>query len=176
MTVLVAAVILILTGCVPAMISGRINTATYNQLPAKASFTVLARQLSLTDRKIASLIDDKLTALGYQKADSASDATLAVLFRYSVDSGNTRVSSSPDFVFGGQRVASHVQYARFFEIVIIDLQKSDVPNKLEITWQGELRISGSGNDMSRLAPVFIDAIFESYGKSVTDQRFSTKAP
>src|SRR5688572_28913905 len=165
-----------LLGCLPSTISGRVSVASYSQPPANRSFTVLGQQLSLTDRKIASLLDEKMTERGYQKAALPSDATVAVLFRYSVDSGSTRVSSSPDFVFGGQRVVSHVQYERFLEIVMIDLQKSDLPNKLEITWQGELRSSGSGNDMSRLAPVFIDAIFENYGKSVTNQKFSTKTP
>ena len=175
-TALIAASFVFLTGCVPATISGRINTAQYSDPPSERSFTVVARELSLTDRKIASLLEDKLTARGYQKAASPSHATVAVLFRYSLGSGSSVVSSMPDFVFGGQQVVSHIEYPRFFEIVIIDLQRSEIPNKVEIIWQGELRSSGTVSDMSLLSPVFVDALFEYYGKSVKNWRFSTIAP
>jgi hypothetical protein len=52
MKALLPAILLFLIGCVPAtMISGRVNTARYSDPPAERSFTVIARQLSLTDRK-----------------------------------------------------------------------------------------------------------------------------
>lgn len=86
------------------------------------------------------------------------------------------ISSSPDIVFGGQRVGSYVQYPRMFELVLIDLERSSLPDKVEIIWQAELRSSGSSNDMSLLAPVFLDALFERYGKTVSNESFSTVVP
>lgn len=43
---------------------------------------------------------------------------------------------------------------------------------MEIIWQGEIYTEGSSADMTRLAPNFSDILFENYGKTVTNQKFS----
>jgi hypothetical protein len=58
---------------------------------------------------------------GYIKAESQESASIAVLYNYSVGSGRLDVRSSPDFVWGGNRVESSTSYPRFFQLVVIDL-------------------------------------------------------
>lgn len=108
---------------------------------------------------------------GYKKAASREVANVAVLYNYSIGPGRTSISSSPDFVWGGQQVESTTTYPRFFQLIIVDLEKSKIPEKIEIIWQGEIYSSGSSSNITSLAAYFIDVLFENYGSTVTNKNF-----
>jgi hypothetical protein len=74
-------------------------------------------------------------------------------------------------VWGGQKVESTTTYPRFFQIVVVDLEKSKIPEKIEIIWQREVYSSGSSTNISKLAVHFVDVLFENYGSSVTNKNF-----
>lgn len=163
--------VFVLCGCAVAL-RGTVSTATYSEAPRQPSFTVVAPDsLSLTDRHISMLIEKKMAERGYIKADSPKTANVAVLYKYSIGPGRTHISSSPDFVWGGKQVKSSTTYPRFFQVVIVDLEKSKIPEKIEIIWQGELRSSGSSENISKLATHFIDVLFENYGSTVMNKSF-----
>jgi|SRR3990172_3550650 len=169
--VLLLVSVLTLSGCA-GVLTGTVSTATYSDPSTKHSFTVITPDnLSLTDRNLSAHIEKKMLERGYVKAELPKTANVAVIYKYSVGSGRTEVSSSPDFVWGGKQVETSTTYPRFFQIVIVDIEKSKLPEKVEIIWQGEIRSSGSSENISRLGPYFIDALFENYGGNVTNKRF-----
>jgi hypothetical protein len=161
---------LLFAGC--AHLSGTVSTAKYTEPPPQATFTVISPDsLSLTERNITTLIEKKMSEHGYAKATSNEAANVAVLYKYSIGPGRTRVSSHPDFVWGGQKVVSSTSYPRFFRLAIVNLEKSDIPEKMEIIWLGEVYSSGSISNISKLAPYFVDILFENYETAVTDKTF-----
>lgn len=163
---------LLLIGC-PAMLGGRVNAVTDVPPPQQLLFTVISKDsISLRERTIVGLIEKKLSERGFVKASSSEVATIAVHYQYSLGSGATDVSSSPDFVFGGQQVSSSTSYPRTFDIAVIDIEMSKASGKVAIIWQGALYSKGSSSDMTWLAPYFIDVLFEHYGKTVTNQTFT----
>lgn len=164
----VIGILVSLSGC--AHITGRINTASYVAPPQKLVFiVVMPDPLSLTDRNIGMLIERKMFEQGCNKATSEVEANVAVLFKYGIGAGTTEVHS---YTYEGKvTVSSDTTYPRFFQVAVVDLLKSKLPEKVEIIWQGELKSKGSLDDMSRLAPYFIDALFEHYGSTVTNEKF-----
>lgn len=164
---LLIGVTVFLTGCV----MGRINTATYAKPPDNPSFIVVSpNSASLTDRKIAALIETKMQEKGFKKAAAASDANVGVFFNYKVGAGMTEVSGYAQQDTG--YMGSDASYPRFFQIIVVNLTTSKLPEKMEKIWQGELRSKGNVDDISSLAPDFIDALFEYYGSTVTNRRFT----
>ena len=110
-----------------------------------------------------------LEPIGERKATSGEAANIGVLYKYSIDPlGN--VHSDPDFVVGGHQ--TYTTYPRHFMIAVVDLQKSKMPEKTEIIWQGELYSAGTSRNISVLAPYFIEVLFESYGTTVSNKIFS----
>lgn len=159
-------------GCA-APLTGRVNSLSQMEPPHNPLFKVISPDsISLTERIIRERIEKKMAEHGYRKASPGEVPNVAVLYKYSVGSGITSVSSSPDFVMGGQKVESSSEYPRFFEIVLVDLEKSKAPADTKIIWQGEVYSSGSSTNISRLAPHFIDVLFENYGSTITNRRFT----
>lgn len=156
---LVVVATIFLTGCV----GGTVSTAFYNNPPETASFFVISPDpLSLTDRNISILIETELSKRGFMKAASIDAANIGALFSHSIDPTGSLVSD-------GVNVST--AYPRRFRIALIDLQKSKIPDKIEMFWQGELYSSGSSRNMSRLAPIFIEQLFLDYGKTVLNRGF-----
>ena len=155
-----------------ALLGGTVSTAKYTEPPPKARFTVICPDsLSLTERNITALIEKKMSEHGFVMAASREAANVAVLYKYSIGSGRTRVSSHPDFVWGGQKTVSSTSYPHVFRLAMVDLEKSDIPEKMEIIWLGEVHSSGSISNISKLVPYFIDVLFENYEKTVTNKSF-----
>lgn len=162
---------LLLAACVAAL-DGTVSTATYTEPPQQPLFIVISpNSLSLTEHNITALIEKKMSERGYKKANSREAANVAVLYKYSIGAGQVDVSSSPDFVWGGQKVESATTYPRFFQIMVVDLKKSKIPEKIEIIWQGEVYSSGSSANISKLTMHFVDVLFENYGITVTNKNF-----
>ena len=164
-------VCLLFVGCAP--LTGSVNTLSHMKPPQNPLFKVISPDsISLTERIIREHIEKKMAEHGYRKASPEEVPNVAVLYKYSVGSGITSVSSSPDYVMGGQKVRSSSEYPRFFEIVLIYIERTQVPEASKTIWQGEVYSSGSSTNISELAPHFIDALFENYGSTVTNRRFS----
>ena len=163
---------ILFAGCAPTL-TGRVNTLSQIEPPHNPLFKVISPDsVSLTERIIREHIEKKMTEHGYRKASPEEVPNVAVLYKYSVGSGIASVSSSPDYVMGGQKVSSSSEYPRFFEIVLVDIEKSKAPADTKIIWQGEVYSSGSSTNISRLAPHFIDVLFDNYGSTVTNKRFT----
>lgn len=166
---LLSCIILSLMGCA---ITGRVSTATYNLPLPDSTFAIFSDTMStLTEQKIQKHIITKLTSLGLKQTDDFKKADHIVVYSYNVGSGQTYVSSSPDFVFGGQKVSSHTEYPRYFQIGLVDREASIKANKIIYTFQGEVYSSGSSSNVAYLAKYFVDQIFLNYGQDVNDKPF-----
>src|SRR5689334_11457859 len=93
-------------GCA-APLTGSVNTLSHIEPPHNPLFKVISPDsISLTERIIREHIEKKMAEHGYRKASPGEIPNVAVLYKYSVGSGITNVSSSPDYVMGGQKVRS----------------------------------------------------------------------
>jgi hypothetical protein len=165
-------VIIALGGCA-GIVTGTVSTATYAEPPAERSFTVIAPDsLSLTNRSLTAQIEMKMLERGYVKAASSEAANVAVVYGYSIGQGSMHMPGSPDYVFGGERIQTTTAYPRQFQIAIVDVKRSNLPDQVETLWEGEVYSSGSSRKMSELGTYFIDVLFENYGKNVSDKYFT----
>jgi hypothetical protein len=161
----------LLAGCAPALLSGRLSAASYRQLPAGATFAVIGSgSLTLTERHIQDLIRAQMESLGFQLSQQADAADFAVVYSYSIGAGNTVVSSSPDFVWGGQKVSSATSYPRYFQVSIVDIPASRTKNELVISWQAEIYSQGSSQNVSWLAEHFVPELFKRFGQTTNNDR------
>ena len=169
---LLLGVLIALGGCA-GIVTGTVSTATYAEPPAEPLFTVIAPDnATLTDRSLTAQIERKMLAHGYAKAASSDNATVAVIYGYSIGPGTMHVTGSPDYRFGGEKVQSDAAYPRIFQIAVVDMTRSKLPDEVEVVWEGEVYSSGSSRKMSKLGTYFIDVLFENYGKNVTDKYFT----
>ena len=176
----ISSIIACTLACVP-FIRGRISSATYQPHPGNATFFVVqSDKNTLTERNIQTLIEKEMEKLGFKRAVDRATADVAVLYSYSIGAGvtETAVSSSPDFVWGGQKVSSSssTEYPRYFHITIIDLAQTHDPKEPVFIWQAELYSSGSSSNISLLAETFVPELFKWYGNNVTNKRFMTTGP
>ena len=176
-TVVVSFIIAATLGCVPSMLSGRVSSAVYEPHPGNATFFVVqSDKITLTERKIQNLIVNEMEKLGFRRTANRASADFYVVYSYSIGSGTTHVSSSPDFVFGGQEVTSSVRYPRYFHVAIVDARETLDPKEPVILWQAELYSSGSSANISELAETFVSELFKRYGKNVKNEGFMTICP
>ena len=156
------------------LLLGRVSTATYQSYPTNATFSVVTSdRITLTEKNIQNLIVKEMEKIGFRHTTNVADADLAVVYSYSVGAGTTSVSSSPDFVWGGQKVQSSTEYPRYFFVGIIDRAKTVNPKNPVFIWQGEIYSSGSSSNIAWLAESFVPELFKWYGKNVTNKRFIT---
>jgi hypothetical protein len=160
--------------CVPTLVHGRVSSALYASPPLRASFSVVGPDgpsTALSERQIQTLIAGQMVSLGFAHASSPDSADLAVLYSYSIGSATTQLSSAPDPVFGGQKVASQTQYPRSFQVTIVEQRPSVPPDQRKVLWKGELFSAGSSADIGEMSLHFVPEIFRSFGKSETNRRF-----
>jgi len=131
---------------------------------------------------ISALIEAEMSKRGYQKATSLEAANIGVLYKYSINPIGS-VSSVPDSAVGGHATSlpfwpywPYPQYFHIFQIKVIDLQKSKMPETIEILWQGELHSARTTSGMSDMAQYFIEALFDNYGTTVSNRRYSKRIP
>ena len=160
----------LLAGC--AGLVGSVSTENYSNDTGNRTFEIIGpNTLSLRDKKIRGLISNKLIQYGYKPTSKDEKPNTAILYKLSIGQGATYVSSSPDYVMGGQKVESSTSYPRYMQIMIIDLQKSQLPDNVVMIWQGEVTSSGSSTNVTKLTKHFLDILFENYGKTVSDESF-----
>lgn len=166
-----ALISMILFACA-SLLSGSVSTKAYVEIPLNASFVVIGSDnLTLTERNIQALLSSHMKSKGFLEVSDPSTANIALMYSYSIGMGKTKVSSSPDFVWGGQAVTSSTEYPRYFQMTLIDLKASRLPDKVEIIWQGEIYSEGASYNISWLAEYFIDEIFSHFGQTVTNKKF-----
>ena len=160
----------LLVGCAPALLSGRLSAASYRQAPVGATFIVIGSgSLTLTERHIQDLIRAQMESLGFELRQQPDAADLAVVYSYSVGAGKTVVSSSPDFVWGGQKVSSATSYPRYFQISIVDIPASQAESEINISWQAEIYSQGSSQNISWLAEQFVPELFRRFGQTTNNE-------
>jgi hypothetical protein len=155
------------TGC--TSLSGTVSAISYGDPPQPPLFFVISKDsMSVTERNITALIEAKMNEKGYKKANSLEGANVGVVYKYSIDPQGS-VHSVPDYAAGGH--STYTTYPRHFQISVIDLHKSKIPDSLEFVWQGEVYSAGTSRNISLIAPYFIDVLFENYGKTVSNKTF-----
>ncbi len=171
-TVSTAFLLLLLFSLTSCAITGRVSTATYTTPPQNSTFAIMTNtMLTLTEEKVQKHIISKMESLGFELIDDVKQADYIVIYSYDIGGGQTYVSSSPDFVFGGQKVSSHTEYPRYFHIGLVDSIGSVQANKIIYAFKGEVYSSGSSSNIAYLAKYFIDQIFVNFGLNVDDKRF-----
>jgi hypothetical protein len=165
---LIGVVALMLNACV-AMISGRVDTASHQQGTLAGTFTVISPdELSLMDRALSEMIANRMLKQGFERATDLSTPDVAVLFSYAI--GDASVWSQPDFVRGGHSVYS--VRPRSFQLILVNLAESRQRGELSVLWQGETYSTGSSSDIRRVAPYFLDAIFDNFGETVSNKTWT----
>lgn len=150
--------------CLGGCVSGSVSTVFYKDPPHPRMFYVISPDSrDPTNRNLSNLIEAKMSERGYTKALSFEAANIGVLFQYSVDPTASVVSDGSTFT---------TVYPRRFQILVIDLEQSKLPEKVEPIWQGEIYSAGTSQNISRLAPIFVEQVFLNYGQTVTNERFS----
>ena len=159
------------SACAPAIVTGRLSAATYQAPPQGASFLVVSSgSLTLTERKIQNILKNELELRGFRAAQTSENADLAVMYSYTVGAGETVVSSSPDFVWGGQKVDSSTSHPRYFQVSIADIPSSRKKDHLVFVWQAEIYSSGTSQNISWLAEKLIPKLFERFGETTDNER------
>jgi hypothetical protein len=165
---LIVVVALMLNACV-TMISVRVDTASYQQGNLAGTFIVIPPdELSLSGKAISEMITERMLKQGFEKATDLGAPDIAILFSYSI--GGASVRSQPDFVRGGHYVYS--TRPRSFQLILVDLAESRRKGELTVLWQGETYSTGSSSDILRLAPYFLDAMFENFGETVSNKNWT----
>lgn len=96
-SILAFLVCVLFAGC--ASLTGRVNTLSQIEPPHNPPFKIISPDsVSLTERIFREHIEKKMTEHGYRKASPEEVSNVAVLYKYSVGSGITSVSSSLDYV------------------------------------------------------------------------------
>ncbi|MGA2324422.1 MAG: hypothetical protein ABSG22_11305 [Sedimentisphaerales bacterium] len=159
---------LITGGC--RSIEGQLNSASYGTPKPGSTFIIEGSgSLTLTERHIQDLIKKELFNLGFKEAIASTTADFAVIYSYSIGAGKTVVSSSPDFVWGGQQISSSTSYPRYFQISIADIPASHNQNKPVFIWQAEIYSSGTSQNISWFADQFVPELFKRYGKTINNE-------
>lgn len=176
-TIAIVSAVVATLACAPSIILGRVSAATYQPHSGNATFFVIqSDKITLTERNIQALIANEMEKLGFKRAVDRATADVAVLYSYSISAGTTSVSSSPDFVWGGQKVESSTVYPRYLHVAIIDLVRTLNPKEPVFIWEAELYSSGSSSNIAWLAESFVPELFKWYGKNVTNKKFMTPHP
>jgi len=171
-TIFILSAFVYILACVPSIISGRVSSATYQPYPTPATFYIVqGDRITLTEKNIQNTIAKEMERIGFRPATDLAHADLAVVYSYSIGPGISIVSSSPDFVWGGQEVRSSIEYPRYFFVGIIDLKKTINPKEPVFIWQGEIYSSGSSSNIAWLAESFVPELFKYYGKNVKNKLF-----
>ena len=166
----------LITGCItpsipsifPSLLKGRISTASYQAIPAGATFIVdTFTRRTLTEQGIREIISAELTTLGYLKASNREAADFVVSYSYSIGAGVTGISSNYNNSTGETSVSSTTTYPRYFELRIT----RNTPTNAEMLWQGEVHSNGTTRNMSILAPEFVKELFKYFDQPVNNERF-----
>ena len=114
---------------------------------------------------------DAMIAQGFQPSPNDERAQLAVTYAMSIGDPRSRVSSSPDFVWGGQQVSSSTTYSRFMQIKLYDVQQAENPEDAILIWQAEISSEGSSSNYISVGEDFISILFENFGKTNINDSF-----
>lgn len=167
----VLVIAILLSGCaVPRYLSGSVNSQVFSTPAGKRIFVVvLPESPTLRDRQIGDQIAERLIQKGYSLALSKEEANTAILYKFSIGQGLTSMSS---ITSGGQtQIISQIDYPRFFQLTIVDVQATKQAGKPVSIWQGEVYSKGTSTDTPQLAKVFLEVLFENFENSAKEKSF-----
>lgn len=184
--ILAAVTLLAVAGCTTGF---RANVARFQQLPPPSGQTFTVQSLDpkmqggIEFNQYASMVAQRLSALGYRPADNPRSATLRVLMDYGVDTGRERVVSTgwaggpglgypygwagrrawrygfyDPFAFGPgfNDVSSYTIYTGELELQI---ERAGSGERL---FEGRARARSRDDDLRYLVPNLIDAMFADF--------------
>lgn len=208
LVLLAAAGSLALAGCATSF---RADVARFQQMPAPQGQTFSiqaidpAKQGGLEFQTYANLVAIEMEQLGYRRAASPRDATLAVTMDYGVDNGRERIVTSPGFGYGsfGRSFYSPYYFGRgyyspfyygwydpFFDsgfgypdIRSYTLYTSQLDLDIARTVDGEALFDGRArarsrdDDLTELVPNLVEAMFTGFpGNSGEEVRITVAPP
>lgn len=139
---LILAALVLVSGCVPALVSGRYQTIAHSDIPRGTSFSVVAAAgNSVWSQRVEKEIGSAMKELGFRYVEDVTEADIAVAYLYQVGPGRTIVSSSPDMVHGGQEITSSTDFKSWLGVTVLDVEKSLSKGSPEILWEGQAGIS-----------------------------------
>lgn len=150
----------ILAGCVPALINGNVRTIATSE-PAGTTYSIIGPKLpTISDMQLQAEIHKRMQANGFSASETPA---VVVLYEYKV--GNGRTESHYDIVF--KRTDVYTYFDRWFRLVVLDGEAARAGKSI-VLWQGEVNSTGSGADMTLLAPYFLDELFARLNKTQAD--------
>jgi hypothetical protein len=165
-----------LSGCAYLTMSATVSSAKYSDPPRPTFFVVNPSDLfrfteKRTEKRIVDLIENKMVEHGYGKAYSPETATVEVYYKFSIGLGQGYVSNSRDFVDSRQQIESLSEYPNYFQIYIIDIERSKNEKKIKMIWQGEVYGSGENMDILELAQFLVDVLFDNFDSTVANKKY-----
>ncbi|MGH7230771.1 MAG: DUF4136 domain-containing protein [Nitrospiraceae bacterium] len=160
-------------------------------VPSHVTYAVLPTNEVENDRAFpdyAKLTTKQLEDRDYKQTD-AKVAKLGVYLAYGVSerAAGPTASSSPQnmgsaggttpgsgtlgygMVGSSPNAATAQRYTTQVVLVVIDLPKSRAAGSLVELWRGETIMTGSSNDLPRMAPILIEAAFRHFGETTPNK-------
>ncbi len=164
------------TGCVYLTMSATVSSAKYSEPPRPTFFVVNPSDLfrfteKHTEKRIVDFIENKMVEHGYGKAYSLETANVEVYYKFSIGLGQGYHSNSRDFVDSRQQIESLSEYPNYFQIYIIDIERSKNEKKIKMIWQGEVYGSGENVDILELAQFLVNVLFDNFDSTVTNKKY-----
>jgi hypothetical protein len=165
-----------LSGCVYLTMNATISSAKYSDPPQPTFFVVNPSDLfrfteKRTEKRIVDLIENKMVEHGYGRAYSPETATVEVYYKFSIGLGEGYLSNSRDFADNRQQIESLSEYPNYFQIYIIDIERSKKEKKIKMIWQGEVYGSGENMDILELVQFLVDVLFDNFDSTVTNKKY-----
>jgi hypothetical protein len=137
-----------LAGCVtPTEFRGTVSSKAHSEISPPRSFAIVGSNSgSIAEAEIERFMSEAMIAQGFQPAAKTKPAQLAITYAMSIGDPRSQVSSSPDFVWGGQQVSSYTTYSRFMQIKLYDIEGAQVADDATLIWQAEVSSEGSSSN------------------------------
>jgi hypothetical protein len=162
-------------GCAYLTMSATVSSAKYSDPPRPTSFVVNPSDIfkfteKRTEKRIVDLIENKMVEHGYGKAYPSETATVEVYYKFSIGRQGY-LSNSRDFVDSRQQIESLSEYPNYFQIYIIDIERSKNEKKIKMIWQGEVYGAGENMDILELAQFLVDVLFDNFDITVANKKY-----
>ena len=149
--------------------SFRANVARFQIMPAPQgqSFVIQAQDAQMQGgiefSQYAGYVSQKLSALGYTRADDPRSATLLVRLDYGVGNAREKVETwgggwGPGWGWGGwgPEVSSYTIYDSFLDMTISRTADN------QRLFEGHAKTTSTGDDLTKLVPNLVEAMFTNF--------------
>lgn len=158
--VLLAAVVT-LGGCAPYLVDGKVSAIAMSE-PRGNTYALISPKLpTISDMQLQAEIHKRMQANGFSVSETPA---VVVLYEYKVGNGKTGSSNWYNHATGRNEVHTSTYFDRWLRLVLLDGESAKSGQSLVI-WQGEVNSTGSGTDITELAPYFLDELFARLNKT-----------